>query len=256
MIVISYELLVFGLIVVGLVSLATINLLRHQKRGGKTMLSKMRKLWGFSGAFTLIELLVVVAIIAILAAMLLPALQKAREKARQASCMNNLKQLGLALLMYTQDYHGYFPIGPNTYGRRTYYWAMDGLDGYVSPPWTGGQRKRPSIFLCPSNPSQKIGGANWGCNYSCNAYLSDYSYQRYANLSRVEKSGKVTKVFIVGDGPYTTARSIDTNVELEEYTGWLHTGKANFLFCDGHVAAHGKSDIPINGGDKVLLVWW
>ena len=93
------------------------------------MLGKIRKIWGFSG-FTLIELLVVVAIIAILAAILLPALQKAREKARQTTCINNLKQCGLAVTFYAQDYDGILKIYHGS--PKWYAWGQILCDnGYI-----------------------------------------------------------------------------------------------------------------------------
>ncbi|MEI6502674.1 MAG: DUF1559 domain-containing protein [Armatimonadota bacterium] len=105
--------------------------------------------------FTLIELLVVIAIIAILAAILFPVFAKAREKARQASCLSNTKQLAIAFVQYAQDYDERLPM----YVDASYNFAQLAWWVEVMP-----YIKNTQVLLCPSAP--KIGqNADYGVNY-------------------------------------------------------------------------------------------
>jgi prepilin-type processing-associated H-X9-DG protein/prepilin-type N-terminal cleavage/methylation domain-containing protein len=122
-----------------------------------------------TSAFTLIELLVVIAIIAILAAILFPVFAQAREKARQASCTSNLKQIGLAVMQYSQDYDGAYPAryfdycsdtaSPCTVQRRVHWTVL--INPYVKQ--TGGGDNGGSVqgvYQCPSSPITALATTN------------------------------------------------------------------------------------------------
>ena len=122
--------------------------------------------------FTLIELLVVIAIIAILAAILFPVFAQAREQARKASCLSNMKQLGLAQQMYAQDYDDMLPGWPNPsahplYGVWGWSIVVPLLDAYV---------KNSNVWSCPSAPKNALflegpKGQQIAVNYGYNEYI-------------------------------------------------------------------------------------
>lgn len=116
--------------------------------------------------FTLIELLVVTAIIAILGSILLPALTRARETAKRSACLNNLKQIGLAVAQYNGDYAGWYPAAYTSDGKAAYQRLIPYLGSRTFQNESGYDRTAPPSFQCP--------GWQWGTPFVCYSIANLY----------------------------------------------------------------------------------
>jgi prepilin-type N-terminal cleavage/methylation domain-containing protein len=213
-----------------------------------------------SSGFTLIELLVVVAIIAILAAMLLPALSKAREKARQAVCMGNLKQLGLGMLMYVQDWDGYFPQYRGSPGSGGCWDAQ--IADYIGYKWKGipFSQRGPAIFHCPSGKIYTTNKPGNSRGYVMNNYVASNTLGVNGFLGKVRKDSEQAVLFELwvpdygwtggyGGYGYPEHGTMGTSGNIEyidiystkyKYLAWRHNNGMNYLKKDGSVEWTGR----------------
>ncbi len=223
--------------------------------------------------FTLIELLVVVAIIAVLVSILLPALGRARESARTIQCLSNMRQWGMALLQYANDYNGQFPracagsagdqYDGSWFSVRTMHQYLPGSYDYKDTGVLSG-----AMFICPTFHSSINPYAYM--TYGYNAYL-DYIFAATSSIYFAANKVSMPAVrFVMGDGlavhTWNDNCSVTIN-NIKEQTqrsaGFIHAGRvvaqghygsdtfdlhsddsrANMLFMDGHAESIAKGDV-------------
>ena len=242
-----------------------------------------------SNGFTLIELLVVIAIIAILAAMLLPALAKAKDKAKQIACTNNNKQIALAMFMYAGDSGDYLPpMNTENFPNHTTNWWFKILDNgrYLTSSSTSN-----NVWRCTVVKDSDISsGVTAYYNSPCEGYgpLEGNTYTagviRYgkdaANNSlgslKLTQINRASQIWLIGDvgvpksgattdklptgGYYTeiaTKQPATGNgwatAAANKQPGCRHNSRAVFSFCDGHVEGWKWSDLRNNKDDVFAI---
>jgi len=187
-------------------------------------------------AFTLVELLVVIAIIGILAGLLLPMLSAARERSRQAACLSNLHQFGIATLMYTTDYKSTPPAWVSSTSR----W-MDLLKPQLP--------KSSGVYLCPSD-KQRI-ALSWDPTITMSYGVNSFNFAGKAwcfwygvNVSEIRHPSATIFIADCTPGKYYCGGG-GTFSEPVVDVDYRHSSRSfNALYCDGHVENNTRTQKP------------
>ncbi len=217
-----------------------------------------------SKGFTLIELLVVIAIIAILAAIIFPAFSQARAKARQASCLSNLRQLGTAFMMYTEDYDELLPgaadgtPGAGLTGGWMYYteFPAEVTPGAYHPdrgslyPYV----KSKAVYVCPEDSQGQTSGDSYAYN---DCLVTGLTAGLHPGKGLASFDAPSSWMMLGEEAAASSDQDVDAlrnstddayfNFEFSNVFSERHFGGSEVLFLDNHVHWYRTDQIQSNG---------